>query len=651
MKLSKYNNIYIEFISVLIGITILLCTDLLIAKNTLPLTEGWWEVIAKESNSMELYKDLYIGLPPLYINFIAFLQGFTENIYILRLIFIGIHFLEAFTLAYFFSKFFNFTVSMVAVIISELLISTYITTYLTKDYHLFLQLLINLYLLSCFYFYKTKKFYSIIALGLFTSGILLTKQNYGVILFIANYFIFFTIKGNFKNKLISAALFTIYVFAFLFLYTNANGLGWLSTYIGNDAKGGIITIISRVLSEKSTIQIILSLLAFYACFSIKDGGWLNFIKESDFDRISTKFNYVKIIKIIIFMLAIYLGVRVCSNKDFNLCILIVYFYLLSGIIKYWGMSKKGIDYIDFGILSIPLIAILYCNTLTAGYNFSGFQVGVAVLFCLLLSLIGSISINLRNLVSAIFFIIIGINFYSTKYMTASYNWWGYRLDSIAQANYHLDNKYLAGLNLTSDSYDVISKVSELNLKNNSFYIYPNIPLFYYIFNIDLKSKFPVLWFDVVPNKYKSEAVSEFEKINPEYVLWLKPMKSTYDGHYKLKQSESVMTLVDQHILSRINAGKLKLIWSRPMGTVDSKSSDIDSPILAVIECQKCSAINFDDLIANYSISSVKLMNSTKKIYEIEFANGFKFINFVDNYNPTIINSNYPIFSIYKRVDR
>ena len=82
MKLSKYNNIYIEFISVLIGITILLCTDLLIAKNTLPLTEGWWEVIAKESNSMELYKDLYIGLPPLYINFIAFLQGFTENIYI-----------------------------------------------------------------------------------------------------------------------------------------------------------------------------------------------------------------------------------------------------------------------------------------------------------------------------------------------------------------------------------------------------------------------------------------------------------------------------------------------------------------------------------------------------------------------------------------
>jgi hypothetical protein len=112
-----------------------------------------------------------------------------------------------------------------------------------------------------------------------------------------------------------------------------------------------------------------------------------------------------------------------------------------------------------------------------------------------------------------------------------------------------------------------------------------------------------------------------------------------------------MTLVDQHILSRINAGKLKLIWSRPMGTVDSKSSDIVSPILAVIECQKCSAINFDDLIANYSISSVKLMNSTKKTYEIEFANGFKFINFVDNYNPTIIDSNYPIFSIYKRVDR
>ena len=38
---------------------------------------------------------------------------------------------------------FNFAVSLTSVIISELLISTYITTYLTKDYHLFLQLLIN----------------------------------------------------------------------------------------------------------------------------------------------------------------------------------------------------------------------------------------------------------------------------------------------------------------------------------------------------------------------------------------------------------------------------------------------------------------------------------------------------------------------------
>jgi phosphoribosylformylglycinamidine synthase len=51
----------------------------------------------------------------------------------------------------------------------------------------------------------------------------------------------------------------------------------------------------------------------------------NFIKESDFDSTLTKFNYIKIIKIIIFMFAVYLGVRVCSNKDFNLCILIVYY--------------------------------------------------------------------------------------------------------------------------------------------------------------------------------------------------------------------------------------------------------------------------------------------------------------------------------------
>lgn len=497
---------YVEHISLLIGIIILISTDLLIAKNSLPLTEGWWEVIAKSTNYKELYKDLYIGLPPLYINFISFLQVFSENIYYLRLIFICIHIVEIILLAYFFSRFFSYAVSISAVIISELLISCYITTYLTKDYHLFLQLLINCYLIASFYFYKNKNLLSISLLSIFTCGIMLTKQNYGVILFAANYIMLFAANGTLRTKIVDAVLLTALIFLILFGYTSVSGFGWISVYLGNDSKGSVLTIITRVVTEKSTIQIIISLLVFYTFYYLKDSNYISIVSKLKLDNALKVFDYNKFFKILVLFYAIYIGIRICSNKDFNLVVSIVYLYLIISAIKFFGISKRGINYKNFGLTSIPILGILYCNTLTAGYNFSGFQVGIAVLFCLALSLIDDVNKNLKNLFSILLIAIIGINFYNTKYINSSYSWWGYRIDSVQLAKYHLENKYLNGVNLTEDTFRVIEKVADLKTKSNSFYFYPNIPLFYYIFDIDLQSKFPVLWFDVVPNKFKDEAM-------------------------------------------------------------------------------------------------------------------------------------------------
>lgn len=650
MKLIKNIESYYELICILIGFTLLIGFDVLVAKNTLPLTEGWWEVIAKSSRGKELYNDIYIGLPPLYINFITLLQNFTENLYTLRIIFVYIHVIEICTLAYFFSRFFNLSISILSALISELLISTYSNTYLVKDYHLFLQLLINLYLISFFYFYKSRNLFSIFLLSLFTSGIILTKQNYGAILFLANYLVFITLNDNLKIKLISVIKLTLCVVFLLLIYSSINGFGWIITYIGNDSKGSFITILTRFINEKSTIQLIIALLFFYVIYYLYEKKLINFLDFQSNHKI--KINLYKTIRIIAIIFLTYLGVRIAGNKDFNLAIAFVYFYIIIGLLYYWGVSKWQLHFNNFGIISIPILAILYCNTLTAGYNFSGFQVGVTVLFCVILSEINNISKNLRNTISIFLFSVILINFYNNKYNGNSYNWWGYQLEAIEQAKYQFKNKYIGGFNLTQDTYAVLNKIKQINGQNKStFYTYPNIPLLYLIYDKDLKTKFPVTWFDVIPNNYKDELISEFDRISPDYILWLKPTKSTYDGHFRLKRSESVMSEFDYHIKGLIENQTYTLLWSRPMGIKDSLSRDINAPLISSLECKACSDIEFSKLILRNEIINIKVVNSAKHIYEIEFPNGASYINFVNIYNPTILNSKYPIFFIYKKVNQ
>ncbi len=643
-----------------IAVLVLLTYDLILAKYAFPLTEGWWEIFARETGSKELYKEIYIGLPPLYINFIAILQKITSNFYDLRVIFIAFHAVEFLLLIYFIRKFFSIRVATFSALISELLIISYNSAYLPKDYHLFLSVFVILTLIFLAQYQDgVNKYKNIFFAGISTGVILLTKQNIGALFILSTiFFIAINIK-NVTYFLKHSIVYILSICSILFLYTQLNGVDWIYVYIGNDSKGSLVKVLTRFYFEDITRLTGIQLLIAFCFYELvaKSKSSIIFKNHIFIEKIPTSFLLIvkKYWIYVIYAYLLYLGVRVSQNKDFSAAGSLIFTLLIINLFILIRVDRDKFFLIKIGAIGVVLLLLCFGNSMTAGYNFVGLQIGVAILFAVILQI--AEKINARIFLFYILFciLIITSNFIKTRINADghAYSWWGYGIDGVSKNSHQYKNSYLDGINLSLETKEIFDKVHEIiALTNNSkkYYFYPDIPIFYYIFDLPVHTRYPVLWFDVVPSGKKHDVLRDFNEILPDYVFWLKPPSQVYSGHYDLKGSSSVMSDLDNEIEKMINEGKYRQIYSRPMGLLVAESKSKLNPIAVKLICNECEPVALKEWFTRGDIIDIENFygNNDSDYLSLKFKNTKAYIDFCKKFNPIILSRDNFIFTVLKK---
>lgn len=633
---------------VLTSIFAIVAYDFVIAKYSFPLTEGWWELLARESLNKKLYIDVYFPMPPLYINLLGGLLAFTNNFYELRLFFIFVHVIEFLFLSYFLSKFYEAKFAILGALISELLITTYHVAYIPKDYHMLLGLLVSIYLICFYYLDRLKNYYIAFVIGVVTSLILLTKQNVGGIFILAAITIIALEKLNWRRKLALSLVYLLSIFLALYLYSAVAGFEWVDVYLANDSKGSLFTFVTRFIRENSVQYAAAWLAIFYFYYYLKHN-----ISEK-YQYFFGKFEEIISNKYLIAVLIAYLSIKLARNIDFDILLSIIIFCLVVNLINAVGLSKINQKFTNFGLVSLLPLTIVYGNSMTAGFNFVGVQIGVAMFFASSFTEMSKIRKSASYIFIALIFSISAINFYRIKINGDLYSWWGYAIGGLIENSVDDNNPKLQGLKVSYETEEILKNVRvslEQSKNEGRYYFYPHIPLFYFLYDIPLTTKFPILWFDTAPSKFRERILAEFNSLQPEYIYWLKPPRFVYDGHAGLRGQDSVMTDVDEIILKGIESGAYEIVYTRPMGLEGRYLRDKNFPISVTMLCSRCTESLITESMTLGKIIAVKnsgLNTAGRGIVNFTFSNPYQYIKFAEEHTPLILDSEKPVFMILKK---
>jgi len=644
--LTNWIQVYKIPLLFLFSIFVIGFTDLIIVLYAFPLTEGWWEVFAIQSNIKTLYKDIYIGLPPLYIQALLFLLRINEELIFSKIIFIAIHIANFLLLCILAGNFYKLKVSIIAALISEILITVYITTYLPKDYHMFLGLLLAVYLnIFYLYFTKDKKYYLLFILGILSALIVLTKQNIGLILLISPILIIIKIE-----KIIGILIrILVFLFAFistLYLYSNFYSWDWIDVYLSNNSKGSISTILLRIFTEPAIFFSSLFTILFYSIEYLFNHS---IYRNKILSNIITKYT-------VLFILAI-LSLYLSKNSLISISLGITITLLTIDLLSYLKISKYQQPFVNFGPLSLVFLALIYANTMTAGINYVGSQYIFLIFMGIVLTYANNINKKIFNLISFVVIFNLATSFYNLKLNGDLYSWWGYKIGPLKDNNVDVDYSHMMALKVSEETNAILLRTKEIVDSNpsKSYYAYPDIPIIYYLFNLPIKTKYPILWFDTIPNKLTKDVVNDYLKLNPDYIFWLRPPKSVYSGHFNLRQSDSVMSSIDQLLLKGMSQGLYELVFTRPTSLGTNYSLDSSSAIEAMMYCPKCSnekinqyvydgrILSSDDFSPNKNDINAPIISA-----KVRFQNLGSYLQFCEEFSPLILDANYPIYMILKK---
>jgi hypothetical protein len=627
-----------------LAIFILVSLDLIIATYSYPLVEGWWELLAIESSRKLLYKDLYFALPPLYINVLSLLQSFNLNIFEVRLFFIIIHVLEFLTLTYFITRFFKYYIGILAVFVSEILIIAYHVAYLPKDYHMLLGLFVSLFLVGGYFISRYKNIYSAIFLGLIAGLLFLVKQNIAAVLFLSVFILIGIGNSSGRHKIRLLSFYLLAVLALLSSYASIFGFEWVNVYLSNDSKGSLFIVLTRIFGDKVFQNFLIIITLFYTySFLIK--------------RYPSKiFNLYenKICDLALLMTFIILAFFVAKNKNFDFLISIVLAILSINLINSFNQNIANIKILNFSALAIIPLGIIYSNSMTAGFNFVGSQIAVVIFFAIILNFCRQFHRRLLYLFSFIIILIISNNLYEKIYKGNLYQWWGYKIGSIQKSIVTPFLPEMKGMYITEESQAILNSVDFIRKSDpqSSVYFYPNIPYFYKLFNVRLLTKFPILWFDTVPSKFTNEVTNEFNDINPDYVVWLRPPNSAYSGHAALIQRESLMERIDSILLDGIASGRYSIEYVRPVGLITDYREDNFIKTAATMICNKCNEKDLQNYLITGHVIDYSFLSKVvgqESFLSITFSGAANYIDFCYKFQPLILAPEYPVFMILKRV--
>lgn len=600
-------------------------------------TEGWWQTFGYLINEGLIpYKDFSSAIVPFFMYINAFLLNiFGDKLIIFRIFGIFTILMTMLLLQWLLSKLTNKTSATIAVFVAFALnMST--PVYLAYDYSSYVDILLVLALISYYNILKSEKIYLVISssllIGIFLASLFLMKQNIGTF-FGLSIIISILIYCRFKFlSLISLILtFTLVIIKFSTLIDMQSATSEI--LLNNDAKGSIYTILFRFISDSKNLKIlILSILLTFIVLLLQK--YKHLIETNSYWN-KYKSNKKIHVFIIFIMSCIYLVLFLHIEpfySDFLTVIIIItistfLFIIYNVIIKnFVNINDKYIPFI------IPIVALAYCTTHTAGYNFIGMYFVVAFSLAYIIYELKDFKFK-EYLYLALIVLMISI---MISKIFVPYNWWGLKQGNIFEAKYETNYKQLEGIKVdkkTKDLFDTVKyNIDKYSVLNDDLYVYPHIPIFYFLHNKKPPVKSIIQWFDFATTFQLKRDLIVLEKKLPKIIVMLKAPEFVYKGHYNLLKHRLIQKDYDNFFNNLILTGKYRIEHISSFIDKESKSqfNKIDKDV--IITKNGLSTENIVDFIS-LPTSSYEIVNLRKKGYAENFNQNMNInLNFDTNVN-------------------
>lgn len=531
---------------------IVLLFNLAFFNKYFPLTEGWWETYGYLLNSgLVPYKDFNIEFPLLFV-FInkLLLKYLPDSFFLYRLIGVLAQVALAFILQFSLEKIFSRKTAAVSTLFAMLLtISNPI--FIAKDYHTFVDLVLGLtFLLVSFIYLDVRRLgtnkiglMKVFVLGLLIAFLVLVKQNIGVLVFAAYVIVFISLpRQSISSKiaaetgLLAGFAFGVAVYVAFMMSQSVDVKSILEVLSKNDSKGSISVVLFRFLIDKSISRIIgaaffLGALFVAVTYSSEwfKSKWMEFWSDSGKANAAALVSLFFLFSAAIFTKGLALTVVIIPLAIAVLILVILRFYIFRDISQELGVS----------LLLPPLVALVYCNTHTAGLNFPGMLFVIAFTSALAFEYIVEHTAVKPVLLSSL--LLLPAPFLIFKKLEVPYDWWGFKQSSVLHSEYSLPYPQTRGIyvdSITRDAFGEISAaIDKFSRTDSDVYLFPDIPIFYYLHKKKPPYKSVVQWFDVIGSVKIEKELSDFESNPPNLVVFLDPPDFVYAGHANLLRRE------------------------------------------------------------------------------------------------------------------
>lgn len=561
---------------------LVISTLLLLSVHYFPLSEGWWQTYAYLlNNGWKPYVDFPLATPPIFMYANLLLIKLTQLFIVHRivgvLVFAGIFCLLARWLSSYFARSIAWVAALFAV---ALRVSD--PVFIANDYHTMVDVLTLLVLLSSVRLQDLDTGAHLIwryaLLGGLIGALTLVKQNIGVFLLAAFWVVILCMRTySIKKKIVAFSVLCLAYVACLVgissLYSHDLCSSLFGQVAANDAKGSKFTVLTRIFLDSANSVFLISSIGAYLFF-------LMFRKVEDLFELPRILGVEKVRTLELLCLGcgfLLLTAKsslslpsIVSTMSITAC-LVVFLHIMYGALLRPGYAK----YQESEIVVVPLLALAYCNTQTASFNYVGMFFALAFCFAYVAEAFGMAErTKMRLLMVAVlvFCMCIGV-----KKTLKPYSWWGLGQGSIYTAVYPLPYTQLAGYRVdkkTRDAYQVIKDaVDRYAIGEKDAYFFPNIPIFYY-----LHHKFPpysnlVQWFDFATDKQIVSEFSAFKRNLPPLIVVLDPPGFVYTGHFELRKKRLQQVLFRDSFDELLISGQYKQVYA---GFYDD-SFDSDDP--------------------------------------------------------------------------
>ncbi len=560
-------NIFIAFLFALSALS-----AFVVAVHVLPLTDGWYEtLIYLKDKGLQPYRDVEFVLPPMTLVFYDFLDLVSgNNIALHKMLGVVLSIANA-AMVYLWLKGSSGRAASFASAFLFFLLETTFPIYLARDYHS----LVSFFTILCLALLLPElkgpsqkgmrgMFLGGLAAGTAVQLLFLTKQNLGLLLFIAVIFTHLAAglivkKASSRGKNFLPHLIFITGYGLAFFAAGAALIHVLVPYMGIsdfyrslmnvESKGSPLYMITRVFHDTSNVYIItrafigfILIVLFLQTYKYYRENLATYVKRQP-PALKQGLGFLALLFMVLLILVVIVRkAGLWSSYDlFTMAAVGLYFVDGYGFLISLGKKAEKQD----GAFERIIIfgALIFANTMTASLN----PVGTALILVYYLAIWIEKGIDVLSRLQpgwaqvtlfAAFILIVevtaGMQFAK---LSSPYTWWGNAEPSVFTSNASSDQKMLAGMSLSVSRVAIIDKIvsdiQKKTLPGDPILIYPGMPILYALSERLPPTRSYIQWYDFARPTTLMEDFTSLSESPPKMIVQMAVPSGVSQGHRKL----------------------------------------------------------------------------------------------------------------------